>query len=116
MTEIVEIRDYTIEQAWLEAYKEWAEQLAAPWLKKNLDVVDFWVDDGIEASVDGSDPKLSPHGQANVWWIIRWASKEERDIGFNAVLENPEWQEIWSKHPNENAYLVMNARFMKSVF
>ena len=57
MTEIVEIRDYTIEQAWLEAYKEWAEQLAAPWLKKNLDVVDFWVDDGIEASVDGSDPK-----------------------------------------------------------
>ena len=116
MTEIVEIRDYTIEQAWLEAYKEWAEQLAPPWLKKNLDVVDFWVDDGIEASVDGSDPKLSPHGQANVCWIIRWASKEERDIGFNAVLENPEWQEIWSKHPNENAYLVMNARFMKSVF
>tara|TARA_B110000908_G_C10051495_1_gene356400 strand:+ start:423 stop:770 length:348 start_codon:yes stop_codon:yes gene_type:complete len=115
MSGIVEIRDYTIERDWLEEYKDWAEKMAVPWLKKNMDVIDFWVDDEIEAELDGSDPRISPHGQPNVCWIIRWGSKEDRDRGFAAVQEHPEWQEIWSKHPNENAYLVMNARFMKSI-
>jgi len=45
--------------------------------------------------------------------VIRYADKEDRDKKFNAVQEHPEWQEIWSKHPNENAYIVMNARFMR---
>ena len=114
MTGIVEIRDYTIEKEWFDKYKEWAE-IALPWLKKHLDVIDFWVDDGIEAELDGSDPQISPHGQPNVTWIIRYSDKDDRDRQFNAVLENPEWQEIWSKHPNENSYIVMNARFMKGL-
>ena len=41
---IVEIRDYTIEAEWLDAYRKWAEEIAAPWLKQNLDVIDFWMD------------------------------------------------------------------------
>lgn len=113
-TALVEIRDYTIEPEWFEAYKNWAVELAAPWLKSNLDVIDFWLDDGIEAEVTGSAPQVSTNGQANVCWIIRWASLEERKAGFGAFTENPEWQEIWAKHPNPNAYLQMNARFMKS--
>ncbi len=80
-----------------------------------MDVVDFWVDDEIEAELDGSDPRISPHGQPNVCWITRWGSKEERDREFAAIQEHPEWKEIRSKHLNENAYLVMNSRFMKSI-
>jgi len=111
---IVEIRDYTIEAEWFEAYKQWAIEYAAPWLKANLDVIDFWVDDGIEAEVAGSAPSVSPNGQPNVCWIIRWPSKAVRDEQFGRFPGHPEWQEIWAKHPNENAYLHMNARFMKS--
>ena len=74
MTEaIVEIRDYTIEAASFDADKQWAEELAAPWLKANLDVIDFWMDCGIDAEVGGSDPYVSPNGQPNVTWkTIRW--------------------------------------------
>ena len=114
MSGIVEIRDYTIEAKWFEQYVEWAK-VAAPWLKKHLDVIDFWVDGGVQAELDGSDPQLSPHGQPNVTWIIRYADKRDRDEKWSAVAEHPEWQEIWSKHPNVDAYIVVNARFMKSL-
>ena len=30
---IVEIRDYTIDPDWINAYKDWADTLAAPWLR-----------------------------------------------------------------------------------
>ena len=49
---IVEIRDYTIEPEHFSAYKKWATQYAAPWLRSNLNVVDFWLDDGIPADVN----------------------------------------------------------------
>lgn len=111
---IVEIRDYTIEPEWFDAYREWAISLAAPWLKENLDVIDFWLDAGIEAEVSGSSPVVSPNGQPNVCWIIRWPSRAARDEGFAGFVSNPEWQAIWEKHPNPNAYLQMNARFMKA--
>lgn len=110
---IVEIRDYTIEPAWFEAYRDWARDHAAPWLKANLDVIDFWVDDGIEPQVAGSSPAESPNGQPNVCWIIRWPSRDARDTGYAAFTDNPEWHEIWAKHPNPNAYLQVNIRFMK---
>ena len=48
---IVEIRDYTFEAETFDAYKIWAEEKAVPWLKANLNVIDFWVDCGIEAEV-----------------------------------------------------------------
>jgi len=111
---IVEVRDYTIDPEWWDAYKGWAIEHAAPWLKANLDVIDFWMDDGLEPEVTGSDPDVSKHGQANVCWIIRWPSKAERDAGMSAFVSNPEWQAVWDKHPNPNAYLQMNARFMKA--
>jgi len=100
---IVEIRDYTIEVEWFEAYRRWAQRLAAPWLKANLDVIDFWVDDGFEAAVSGSAPFESPNGQPNVCWIIRWPSRTSRDEGYAAFAENPEWRECQpqSHGPNE---------------
>jgi uncharacterized protein YbaA (DUF1428 family) len=112
---IVEIRDYTFEAQWFEAYKKWAVELATPWLKANMDIIDFWVDCGIESEVGGADPRVSAHGQANICWIIRWPSKVERDTQFAKIMKDPQWQTIWAKHPNEKGYLHMNTRFMKSV-
>ena len=91
-----------------------AANLAVPWLKANLDVIDFWVDDGIEPEIAGSAPVVSPNGQPNVCWIIRWPSKAARDEMFKASMSSAEWQEVWSKHPNPNAYLHVNIRFMKA--
>ena len=112
---IVEVRDYTIESDWFEAYRDWADRLAVPWLKANLDLVDFWVDDGLEAEVAGTAPVVSPNGQPNVCWIIRWPSRDSRDEGFKAFTQHPQWQEIWAEHPNPKAYLQTNVRFMKAV-
>ena len=48
---IVEIRDYTIDPEWLDDYRGWARDHAVPWLMaSDLDVVDFWVDDGHEVA------------------------------------------------------------------
>jgi len=111
---IVEIRDYTIEPEWLDAYTKWADSLAASWLRANLDVIDFWVDCGIDAEVGGSAPQVSENGQANVCWIIRWASKADRDARFGKVMGSPGWREIWAAHPNPKAYLQQNVRFMRA--
>lgn len=73
---IVEVRDYTIEPEWFDAYRDWARDLAGPWLMSNLDVIDFWCDDGEEAIVSGKAPSVSPNGQPNVCWIIRWPDRE----------------------------------------
>jgi hypothetical protein len=110
---IVEIRDYTIDPTQLEAYKDWAETLAVPWLKANLDVIDFWVDCNLEAEVSGSAPVVSPNGQPNVTWIIRWDSRAIREENFATTMTRPEWKEIWAKHPCPEGYLHMNARFMR---
>lgn len=110
---IVEIRDYTIEAEWFDAYRDWAEKLAAPWLRDNLDVIDFWVNCGIEADVAGSNPQVSENGQPNVCWIIRWASKADRDVNFNRIMGSDGWREIWAQHPNPGAYLQTNVRYFK---
>ncbi|MGB5759086.1 MAG: hypothetical protein WBM50_19390 [Acidimicrobiales bacterium] len=112
---IVEIRDYTIEPQWFPAYRDWASRFAVPWLKANLDVIDFWVDDGIEPEVSGSAPMVSANGQPNVCWIIRWPSTSARDEGWRALRDDPGWQEVWAEHPNPGAYLHTNVRFMKAV-
>ena len=111
---IVEIRDYTIDADWIEAYKDWADKLAAPWLRANLDVIDFWLDSGIEAEVSGSAPRVSENGQPNVCWIIRWSSKAEREEKFGTIIGSEGWRDIWSQHPNPKAYLQMNIRFMRA--
>ena len=111
---IVEIRDYTIDNASIGAYKEWADTLAAPWLRANLDVIDFWLDDDIDAEVGGSDPHPYAHGQPNVCWIIRWPSKADRDARFGEVMGSPGWREVWAQHPCPDAYLQTNIRFMRA--
>ena len=69
---IVEVRDYTIDPEWLEPYRKWATELAVPWLRANLDLVEFWMDCGFDAEVSGTNPAPSVNGQPNVCWIIRF--------------------------------------------
>ena len=110
---IVEIRDYTIEAEWFDAYRYWAQTFAAPWLRKNLDVIDFWVSANIDAEVSGSNPHVSENGQPNVCWIIRGPNKTARDQQFNKGMSSEGWRDIWAQHPNTTAYLQMNVRFFK---
>ncbi len=112
---IVEIRDYTVERQSFDAYKKWLVEFAAPLAKANLDLIGFWIDDDIEPEISGSSPFTSPNGQANVCWIIRWPSQAARAEGWKAFSRLPEWKDIWPKHPNPDAYLQMNVRFMKAV-
>ena len=61
--EIVEVRDYTVDTEWLEAYRQWATELAVPWLREHLDLVDFWMDDGYDAEVSGTNAVPPANGQ-----------------------------------------------------
>ena len=58
--QFVEIRDYTIEPQWWDAYKKWLIDDGAPCLKRKFDIIDFWISGDLEAEVSGSDPKPSP--------------------------------------------------------
>ncbi len=106
-----EIRSYHYDPTKFEAYKEWAIEEAVPFLKANLDIVGFWIDNGEEPEIGGSDPMELKHGSANVTWVIRWDSKEARDKGFQEVFYGEGWQDVWSRHPDADGYLQMEAKF-----
>jgi len=110
---LYEIRDYTIDAEWFDRYVLWAREYAAPWLSANLDVVGFWVHQGAAAEVGGSKPVVSPNGQPNVTWILRWPDRATRDAEFKRAFGSDGWAEVWRKHPNPKAYLHTNARFME---
>ena len=38
-----------------------------------------------------------------------------RDAFFANLDVDPEWEKVWSKHPNPDAYIHSNARFFKSI-
>ena len=106
-----EIRNYHYDPAKWEAYKEWAINDAVPFLKANLDIVGFWIDNGDAPEIGGSDPMELKLGSANVTWVIRWASMEARDEGHKKVFLGEGWQEVWARHPDANGYLQMEAKF-----
>ena len=110
-----EIRSYHYDPAKFDAYKAWAINDAAPWLKANLNVVGFWLDNGEKAELSGADPVEHKHGVANVTWIIRWDSRAQRDEQFGEVFTSKGWQEVWAKHPDPDGYLQMEARFTEEV-
>jgi len=110
-----EIRSYHYDPAKFEAYKRWALEDAVPYLKANLNIVGFWLDNGIPAEVTGKTPSSMELGSANVTWIIRWESKAARDAGFKKVFSGAQWEEIMSRNPDVNGYLQMEARFADEV-
>ena len=110
-----EIRSYHYDPEQFEAYKKWAVDEAVPFLKANLNIVGFWVDSGTPAEVTGSNPSQMELGSANITWIIRWGSKEARDEGHKTIFGGAGWQDIWSRHPDANGYLQMEARFADEI-
>ena len=114
-SEIDEIRDYTIEEEDFEAYVYWAENHFMPYGNARIEIIDFWVNRGDEAIVEGTNPIVSPNGQPNVTWVAKYKSREDRDAFFANLDVDPEWEKVWSKHPNPDAYIHSNARFFKSI-
>ncbi|HAR31204.1 MAG TPA: hypothetical protein DCR65_06745 [Gammaproteobacteria bacterium] len=110
---LYEIRDYTIDPEWFDRYVTWAREHATPWIMSNLDALGFWVHDGQPAEVAGSSPVVSPNGQPNVTWILRWPDRATRDAEFPRKFGSDSWKEVWAKHPNPDSYVHMNARFME---
>ena len=75
---VYEIRDYTIEEEFFEAYVYWAENYFMPYGMERIEIVDFWVSRGDEAIVEGTNPIVSPNGQPNVTWVAKYDSREDR--------------------------------------
>ena len=113
--ELYEIRDYTIESEWFDEYVYWAENHFIPYASKRIDLVDFWVDKGIEAEVSGTNPVVSINGQSNITWVARYSNKNERDDFFGSLKSDDEWAKVWSMHPKPDSYIHQNARLIKSV-
>jgi hypothetical protein len=110
-----EIRSYHYDPDQFDAYKKWAVEEAAPFLKANLNVVGFWLDNGTASELAGSDPTPHKHGAANVTWIIKWESEEDRATGLKEVFAGDGWKDIFSKHPDADGYLQTEARFAEEV-
>jgi hypothetical protein len=110
-----EIRCYHYDPEKFEPYKKWALEEAVPFLKDNLNIVGFWLDNGKAPEIGGASPMDMPLGSANVTWVIRWDSEEDRAEGHARIFGGQEWQEIWSRHPDANGYLQMEARFADPV-
>ena len=83
---IYEIRDYTIEEQWFERYVYWAKNHFMPYAKKRINVIDFWIYNGIGAEIEGKNPIVSPNGQPNITWVAEYENKEEREIIILRVL------------------------------
>ena len=96
---VYEIRNYHVDLDRFDDYKNWIRTHALPHLRQELDLVGFWVDTGIEASVSGVP--LDSLGPANVTWIIRWTSKVARDEKMGEIFTTPEFEEIFSRLPGE---------------
>jgi hypothetical protein len=110
-----EIRSYHYDPDRFEAYKQWALDEAVPYLKANLNIVGFWIDSGIPAQVSGKSPSAMELGSANITWIIRWADKAARDEGHRTLFGGAGWKDIWSRHPDVDGYLQMEARFADEI-
>ena len=110
-----EIRSYHYDPSKFNAYKKWALDDAVPFLKANLNIVGFWLDNGKAPEVSGADPAPSKHGAANVTWIIHWESEADRDENFGKIMGGAEWQEIWARHPDADGYLQTESRFADAV-
>ena len=111
---IFEIRNYHFDPARFDAYKEWGEREAVPFLSRELDLVGFWVSAGDDPEIIGrAHDEL---GTANVTWIIRWRDREQRNEVLPRLFATPEWEDIFSRVPGGLAsYLRIESRFADAI-
>ena len=94
---IFEIRNYHFDPARFDDYKQWGEQEAIPYLERELDLVGFWVSTPDAPEVLGREH--DELGTANVTWIIRWESREQRNEVMARIFAAKEWEDIFSRVP-----------------
>lgn len=111
---MIEVRDYHYDPSRLPEYRAWAAE-AGPWLRDRWDVDGFWVRGDEEGELFGADPVPSPHGPANVTWVIRWSDRAERDAAWEALWQDDAWNDLWSRHPGFDGYRQLSVRFMDEV-
>ena len=111
---IYEIRNYHFEPKRFEEYKTWAKTKALPYLKRELNLVGFWVNGETPGEVNGE--ALDKLGPANITWIIAWPDKETRDSAMPGIFSGDEWEEIFADVPGGLPnYLRMESKFTESL-
>ncbi len=108
---IYEIRNYHVEPSVIDRYAEWASTLALPYIRRHLDLVDFWISTDIPSQVTGRP--LDELGSANITWIIRWEDLSTRTRVMSAVFgpDSEDWSAISTQHPGRQHYLRIEAKF-----
>ena len=110
---IYEIRNYHYEPTLLKPYKEWATNLALPYIRVHLDLVGFWVNTDEDPQVGGKP--LDDLGSATVTWIIRWDDMATRNDVMSKVFASAEWQKIMKQNPGQEYYHRTEAKFAEAL-
>jgi hypothetical protein len=111
---IHEIRRYHIVPERFADYCLWARNHAVPYLRRHVDLVGFWLDNGMPSEVRGAP--MDSLGSANVTWIIAWRDVEQRTSALEPLFSTPEWQAIFAKLPGGlDNYVRMESTFAESV-
>lgn len=98
----------------MDHYHSWAVE-AGRFLRNRWAMSGFWLDYGEQPRISGSHPMEPPLGHANVTWVIRWDDMSQRDAAWEELWEDPEWKEIWSRHPGFDGYRQLSVRFLEEV-
>lgn len=109
-----EIRNYHFKAEHIDAYRHWAPDAVA-FIRTRMDVVGFWVGNDEPPEYGG---RLKGEGvtPANITWIIRWESREQRDETWRAFRADPEWRRIIRTVPGgPSSYIRTEARFAEEV-
>lgn len=111
-----EIRNYHFDPARFAEYKKWAETLAVPYIKSQMDVVGFWVNNEMAPEYGGTAPRDEKARPANVTWIIRWRDKSHRDKAWQEFRANPKWHAILGQVPGgRGSYFRTEAKFATEI-
>ncbi|ARN75870.1 NIPSNAP family protein [Oceanicoccus sagamiensis] len=111
---MIEIRNYHIAADAYSAYKHWAEYIAVPYLKQQLPMIGFWLNDNTEVEVLGE--AMDAVGPANVTWILEWDSMEQRNEQMAAAFTGERWDEVFAKlEGGFDIYVRRETRFCRAI-
>jgi len=113
---LYEIRNYWYDPDHFEEYKKWARELAFPYVSSMMDVVGFWLKNDMPPEHDGSLPWYENVVPSNITWVIRWKDKEQRDKGWEELIQSEELKRIFSTVPGGmKSYLREEVKFAESI-
>lgn len=109
-----EVRNYHFRPDLFEQYKAWAVNRAVPYLASRLDIVGFWVSNGLPAELSG-EPR-DPLGPANITWVVRWRDMAHREADWAAALATSEWADLLASVPGGvTSFLRTESRFTEAL-